>query len=624
MIMNEVTVTSLIYLVGTIFVIMFAIRFFNDKPYQPDDENVKNALSSDPRMEPALPKYVTEKTRYHTYLNTFIFFTVVLYYILSLLFPHLISSFLEKDIETSFSVALVVGTLAFINLSTKIPYIKKTLNDWKDDLHKRAKIPDKGMYVFDSLRFSEINRSSNEFKQNLDEILNARPSDPDKLDLDEDFFHFDKDRIERKWARLVYLMHAVEKWSTEHQFERHLKSESLKWLMLRSFYRDKLIPKMVKFKQGELNDEQVQTTKQEIDTLSIKLYWLITLLLFMANKSAEDPCVHLKNIGWIVSPDKYFKFSSRQIVFTGSTIFLAILIGSGISAFVLLKIGSVEHQQFIIKPSMIFYWLIYGIPMFMVPLAVTLMAKRYLSMNGVWAVQRPEDPIIPFGRRSWDVYFMVGVFSYIVTFAVLAAIYYVVMFFREPVTSNAIPSMGLYSGLAFISTIFISYLIDTPAPGWETSWRYYLKNLIPALMQGTANVILIVFAFLVLNNNQSFDISSLEQEPLGRLIVYSVIAFIIGASMYMTSRIGTKYYERRENETSRETDGWWTICIDSVFKRVKTIVQSDHTLDIDADDELKALANIGDTIEFYNQNRIAMIGSVQEVNDTHIRVTLPA
>ncbi len=621
--MNELTVTSLVYLAGTIFVIIFAARYFNDKPYQPNDENVKNALSSDPRMEPALPRYVTEKTRYHIYLNTFIFLTVVLYYILSLLFPSLISNILGKDIQASFSVALVIGTLAFINLSTKIPYVKKTLNEWKSDLHKRAKIPDKGMYVFDSLRFSGINTSSEQFNKNLAKILNEHSADPACSDIEEDYFHFDKDRIERKWARLVYLMHAVEKWSTNQQFERHLKAESLKWLMLRAYYHDNLTPRMIKFRQGELDDAQIQETKEAIDILSIKIYWMITLLLFMANKAAEDPSIHLKSIGWIVSPDKYFKFSGRQILFTGSIIFISILIGSAISAVLLLEISAVDHRQFTIKPSMIFYWLIYGIPMFIMPLAVTLLAKRYLSMNGVWGVQRPEEPGVPFDRRSWGIYFIVGITSYVVTFSILAAIYYIVTLFREPVTSNAIPSLGIYSGLAFISSIFISYLIDTPYPGWETNWRYYLKSLVPALLQGTTNVLLVGFAFLFLNNNQSFDITDLNQEQLGRLIVYSVIVFIIGAAMYITSRIGTQYYERRVNGTSRTTQGWWTIYINSIRKRVQTISLPDHKLDIHADDELKELASIGDTIEFYNRNKLAMTGSIQEVNGRYIRVTLP-
>ena len=339
--MTDTAITSLVYLVGTFFVIMFAARFFNDPEYIPDDDYVRDVLGQDPKMSPALPKYVTEKTRYHVYLGTFIFFTIVLYYFISLVFPALVSDIWGKEIEVKFSVALVIGTLAFISLSTKIPYIKKILTEWKADLHKRAKIPDKAMYVFDCLRFTEINKSSEQFRKTLDEILSSEIGGEIRSDIEKDYFYFDKDRIERKWARLAYLMYAIEQWSTDPQFERHLKTESLKWLSLRSYYRDMLIPTMRQFRQGELDEDSVTTTKEEIDFLSIKVYWLVTILLFMANKASEDPCIHLKRIGWIVSPDKYFKFSSKQIVFTGSVIFFSILIGAAISALILLEITNI-------------------------------------------------------------------------------------------------------------------------------------------------------------------------------------------------------------------------------------------------------------------------------------------
>lgn len=622
--MPETATISLVYLVGTFFVIMFAARFFNDPGYIPDDEHIKDVLDQDPKMFPALPKYVTEKTRYHTYLGTFIFITVVLYYFISLVFPALVSDMLGLKIQVKYSVALVIGTLAFISLSAKIPYIKKILTEWKIDLHKRAKIPDKAMYVFDSLRFNEINKSSEQFRRNLDEILNSKIGGEVRSDIEKNYFYFDKDRIERQWARLVYLMHAIEGWSKDPQFERHLKTESLKWLTLRSYYLDKLIPKMKQFRQGALDEDNIKIIKENIDVLSIKVYWLITILLFMANKAAEDPCVHLNKIGWIAKPDKYFKFSSKQIIFTGSAIFISILIGAAISAAILIQMSNIESVRFDIKPTMIFFWLIYGIPMFVIPTAVTMSLKRYLSMTGIWNVQHPEDPKIPFSQRPWNIYFFISFIGYLATFATLQTIFLLITLIKEPVTTNPILGLAVYSGLGFIASLFLCYLIDSPSPGWETSWRYYLKNFIPALLQGMLNVAMTTFAFLMLNSDNSFNILSLNQEELGRLIVYDIIVFIIGISMFLTSRIGTKYYERRENEIIRSTEGWWTICIGSIFKRVETMQLPNNLLDLITDEELNNLANVGDTIEFYNRNELIMTGNVEEIDGEYIRISIPA
>jgi hypothetical protein len=623
----ELFTTLLIYLAGTVFVVMFAVRFFNDKSndklYEPRDADVKDALAKDPRLDPALPKYLTEKSRYNMFLGVFVSFTVLLYYFISLIFPTLITNGLGNDIETSYHVALVLGTLAFINLSPKIPHLKDTLKDWRDDLHKRAEIPDRALKVFDILRFYEINKSSAEFKANCDEIFPERVAGYERCDIEPSYFSYRKDKIERKWARLVYLMHAIDQWGKSQQFRRHLESTSLKWLALYAYYRDRLIPKMERYGDWKLDKDKVEETTREIDIISIKIYWLVTLLLFMASRVAEDPRVHLKRIGWIVFPENYFKFSSRQIIFTGSAVFLSIVVGAGLGSVILMSLDKIDSSSFSISPGMILNWLIYGIPMFVVPLAVTLFLKRYLSMHNSWPVKRPEDPRESFVMRPWNVYFSVSLSSYFATVTALVGIMFVVSLVRPIETSQPYAQIMLYSGLAFITSTFICYLIDTPSPGWETSWRYYLKNIVPSLLQGGINVLMIMFAFLLFNGHQRFGLSLLDRKEMGDLIIYAVIGFIIGIAMFLTSRIGTKFYERRTGDAQRSTDGWWTISIESARKRVRANSSDGNYLEVVADEELKELAEVGDTIGFYNKTGLVMMGNVDEIDEESIRIVIP-
>jgi hypothetical protein len=378
------------------------------------------------------------------------------------------------------------------------------------------------------------------------------------------------------------------------------------------------------YREGDLTEDAVADAKKEIDTFLIKIYWLVTLLLFMANKVAEDPCVHLKRIGWIVSPERYFKFSSRQIVFTGSVVFASILLGAGLGAIILMKIAEIDSTIYTIKPDMIFYWLIYGVPMYVVPLAVTLFIKRYMSINGKWAVKRPEDPRESFAYRPWDTYFTVSLFSYLVTVAIMVGIMSVVSLMKPITTPHPIAQIAVYAGLSFITSAFICYLIDTPSPGWERSSRYYMKSILPSLMQGGFNVAMILFAFLLFSKHQSFNVFKLEEEEMGRLIVYSVIAFVIGMSMFFTSRIGTKFYERREGEVVRSSDGWWTIYIDSARKRVRSANAEGNHLEVIVDEELSELAQVGDAIEFHNKDGLAMSGRVEAVDAETIKITIAA
>lgn len=622
--MDGISLTSLVYIAGTVFVVIFAAKTFNNPMYAPDDEYILDALDKEPKMFPALPKYLAEKTRYRIYLGLFVVLTVAFYYFISLAFPLIVSNMIGGDgVGVSWSIAMVVGTSLFIAGSEKIPFTKIVLTEWKEWLHRRAKIPDTAMYVFDSMRYSEINKSSEQFRKNLDTILNSKIAGEVRSDIDKDYFKFDKSRIERKWARLVYLMHAIEQWSKDPQFERYLKSESLKWLALRSYYLDRLIPEMKRYKQGELQDEAVEAAKENINRMAIKIYWLITLLLFMATNAEDDPSVHLKRIGWIVAPDKYFKFSNKQVVFTGTMTFISILLGAILGGLLLLGFAGSEHaKQYNIAPKDIFYWMLFGIPLFTTPLVVTMFAKRMLSMDGTWGVQRPEQATTPFSRRPWDIYFTVGVASYVVTFVAMLAIYILTAIFKSGTEENHIFNLSLYAGLAFVTSLFISYLIDTPDPGWETNWRYYFKNLAPAAFQGIVNALVVTFIFLMLNGS-SFNLLDLKPAAIGRLMVYDVVVFIIGIAMYYTSRIGTKFYERRENGVMRSTEGWWTITVDSITKRVETAKLPGDSLEIMADDELRHISDIGDSIEFYDRNKLVMTGEVEEIHDDLIRVSIP-
>jgi hypothetical protein len=614
----DASITPLIYITGTFFVCLFAARFFNNNPYEPDDADAKNALSLDPKLDPALPKHLTEKTRYNVYLSIFIFYTIILYYFVSLLFPVLLLQILEIDFSTNYSIALVAGTLAFITLSTKIPYIKQILTEWKDDLHKRAQIPEKAMYVFKCLRYHTFNTKSPQFEYYKREILYKK-----RRDIDESYFFKKKGNIEGKWSRVVYMMHAIDNWSTNKQFKRHLNTESLKWHNLKPHYHDTLIPMMEQYAEGTLHEEDLGNTKKEIDTFFIKISWLITLLLFMTNKAGEDPCIHLKRIGWIVENNTYFKFSPKHIIVAGLVIFISILAGATISSVILHEIGDITTTHFTITPKMVSHWLIYGVTMFVTPLTVTMLLKHCLSMNEVWETVHAESPKKPFSERQWDIYFFASVISYMATFAVLTGVYFLLTLTGKNASPDAIPKISSYSVLAFVTSGYLCYLLDTPITDLERSRKYSLNILLYSLIQGLLNVAIIVYMFLM-NSINSFDPTKLPPEDMGKLIIYSTIGFIIGITINLTTRFVLNPHERRNSESTRITDEWLTICIDPIKKRTKIINQSNNYFEIDADDELKELAEIGDPIGIYDRNTLVRTGKVEAINDESIRILIPA
>jgi hypothetical protein len=619
----DAPITLFIYITGTFFVVLFADRFFNNNSYEPDDADVKNALALDPRLDPALPKHLTEKTRYNVYLSIFIVYTLILYYFVSLLFPVLVLKQFNIDFATNYSIAFVAGTLAFITLSTKIPHIKQILTEWKDDLHKRAQIPDRGMNVFRYLRKSTIKKSTPHFDNNLKTILHKDQDNKQRRDIDESFFDEPKNSLEGKWSRVVYLMYTIDNWSTNKQFKRHLETESLKWIKLEQRYRNTLIPIMERYSEGTLHEEELENTKKAIDMFFIKISWLSTLLLFMANKAGEDPCIHLKRAGWIVENNAYFEFSSKHIILAGLAIFISILAGAAISSVTLLKIANTTTTLFSITPKMVSHWLIYGVTMFVTPLAVTMFLKRCLSMNGVWETMHAESPKKPFSERQWDIYFFASATSYVTTFAVLAGVYSLLTLAGERASPDAISKIASYSFLAVVTSGYLCHLLDTPISGLIRSRKYFLYIPFCALTQGLLNVAIIIFMFLMHSIN-SFDLSILTPDKVGKLIIYSTIGFTIGITINLTTRFVFNPRERRNSESARSADGWLTISINSIKKRAKIMSQSINHFEIDANDELKDLADVGDPIGIYDENTLVRTGKVEAINDESIRILIPA
>lgn len=619
--MNELTQLSLIYITGIFFVVVFALRFFNDPAYRPDDKDAAEIL------EPALPRYMTERTRYHLYLFAFVIATLTLYFFVSLLFPMLVASLVGIEVKdpekVPYALAMVVGTLAFINVSPKIPWLKDTLSNWKVGLHKKAEIPEKAFRVFNSLKFSQLDRTSDIFATKLAKILNQ--DGVKREDIDEDYFSFPKDRLERKWARLVYLMFCLDEWAERDQFKRHINSTNLRWLPLRDHYQEELRPMMSKFHRGELADAEINAINQDVHQTLIRVYWLITLLLFMANKAAEDPCIHLKNIGWVIQTEYYFRFSSQAVLASGVIVFITILVGSllGTVTTILLRDYNILPGTSEIHISDLFTWVLYGIPMFVVPSMIVLITKRFLSMHEIWKVQRPEDQPLRFFARPWVTYVSLSWIAYFVTVVVLLMIASILSVIKDTsMTKSIMPIMG-FSGVAFITAIYACYLIDSPRNSFEKNISFYFKKLPFAVMQGIVNTTVILFAFVYFFNEQSFDLTILSAAKIGRLVDYAVISFLIGTALHMSSRVKSTHYERREMERSSDNNELWhTICVDAVKKRVKVIQQSNELIELELERDLKTVADIGDKVDFYLDNGKRLIGKIAAITATSLQVAI--
>lgn len=614
-----------LYLVGSVFVIIFALSYFNAPPgFRPNDKGVEAILKIDPEIKPALPKYATERSQYYLYSTIFVAITLLLYFFVSFIFPYAIVGMEFGKAELTTSAVIVFGTLMFIGMSPKIPVVKSLLESYKQNLYSKAQIPDKGMAVFRYLMYGELDRQSESFRINLKTMLSDECNFNFRDSLDEDYFSYDKDRIERKWSRLIYLVCCLEQWAKQEPFKRHIDSGALCWQQIRALCVEKLLPEMVKYKQGHLNsDKEKDELKTTLSQTLIKVYWLITLLLFMSNRGGECPDVHLKNIGWVVNPESYFKFTMKQVFFTGTVVLISILMGAFTGGMLLYaaQARGIIPGAINITPQELFTWVAFGIPMFVMPLLSTLHFKRYLSVHKTWEVYRPQQPKVPFSQRRWDIYFWVAIASYLFTLAVLISITWILPLPDGSNVADVIKPLAMYTMVSAVTSVYISYLLDTPALGWKNGYMFYLRNLIPAIIQGGANVVIISFCVVYFSDANSFDIRELDSSNMSKLLVYAVTVFLIGIAINMTTRIVLNHNDPRRVKRDLESGDWLTVTAGNISRRAEAVKESSNSIEIVADGDLKAVADIGDKIKFVKANKIPKSGIVSALKGSNLTIS---
>lgn len=624
------------YLIGIFFVIYFATRYFN-QPLKELEQDFPGEVKQVP--EPALPCYMTECARYRLFLSFFVFCTLLFYLFISLAMPQLVEIWYPDINKPTVVFCVVLGTLAFINLSKKIPWLKDTMDDFREDLQKRAKIPERAFQVFQCLQRSELNTDSDEFKKRWREILDEQEGG--RKDLEENYFNFNKRTLERRWARLTYLIYTLEIWSKTEQFRRNINKPELHWLEIRENYREDFRPrfeelrdkskKLEQVRKQNRNTDEIQEIHQFIsqeseklseivdDTLT-KVYWLVTLLLFMSNRSIEDPRVHLKNIGWIVDTDNYFEVSKNSVVILGITIFISILVGAVLGSLLAMAVSKFGIMIDVdVKSSDIMRWLFFGIPMYILPTLVTLTAKRHLSVHEIWPVMHPNQAPPSFSKRPLFIYILVAGISYLVTVVFLVLIYMFMSIIVDTMQGRIIDIFG-FSFLAFVTALYISYLIDSPVKDKPQNMRIYYNKLPGAIIFGLVNVGIIAFFFSLYYNKGEFDFWKMPDFQQGRLFVYSVIGLLIGCSIYMSTQTKNILYERRTDKRRSEGE-WITLRLGSVSRRVNILATTAGVYRIAITREIKMLVNNRDQIGIEFNNGKTVDGIIEEIRDDYLVIS---
>ena len=537
---------------GMVIVLAFAVNYFNQPSYKfADDSMSATGDQEDLMLEPALPKYLTGRFEYNFYLFAYVLVTELIYVLLVLFLPDLLPNEAKAPIDPLRPTTqnIVLATLIITGVAPNLPYIRQLLNRSRLYLHQKAQIPRKGRDVYLRIKRYQPHYSQNDIDSIIkDERYLGHDKNGKKvrMDLLRSDFKIDEWSLEGRWAKLSYLLFHINRWSDRVPFRSYIGNRELQKSSIEYAY-DELQKKMTGQRKGELSEAETIHLNFRVDATLHRTYRLISCLLYLAAKSDSAVDTYLDQLGYAISERNDFPIQWRRLVFVLFAIAGSIIIG-GILSLVVTKSGIIDLPVEI-RTANIFKWVGYAAPFLSIPVLVVLLIKRQVSMNSeAWPVVTETTRYESLGERPWHIYLIVALVAYIVGGLVLFGTSVLVKLLNgEPISDYGamLRSLFVWSGIVLVTAGFTAFRLDS-APNLKRSphGRLAIRSL-GAMLQGTATLAAVYVAFVHTFNKGNFNPLALPAVNQGKLSVYCIIGFILGASFYFASGFGRIRQRRR-------------------------------------------------------------------------------
>lgn len=538
-------IVAIYFFTGMGIVLAFAVNYFNQPSYKfaEDDKNT-TVNQEDLMLEPALPKYLTDRFEYNLYLFAYVLVAEFIYVLLVLFLPDLMPN---ETAETTNSLRpttqnIVLATLIITGIAPNLPYIRQLLNRSKLYLHEKAQIPRKGRDVYRQIKRFQPHYNQTEIASILKDERYLRSHENDeriRMDLSESDFKIDGWSLEGRWAKLSYLLSYINHWSKTVPFRSYIGNRELQRHSIEQAY-DELQAKMVQYKDGKLSEAETFRLSLRVDATLHRTYRLISCLLYLAGKTDSAVDRYLDQLGYAASERNDFPIPWRHMVFVLVAISGSITVG-GILALIVTQMGIVKLPVEI-RTENIFRWVGFAVPFLSIPVLVVLLIKRHVSLNSeAWPVVTETTRYRHLGDRPWHIYAIVAFVAYIAGGMILFGTSILFKLTHGEQNLNyclMLRQVFVWSGVVFVTAGFTAFRLDS-APNFNLSKqaRLALRSL-GALLQGVATTATVYFAFV--HTFAQGELNPLVLPPLeqGKLSVYCIIAFFLGSSLYAASGFG--------------------------------------------------------------------------------------
>ena len=544
-------VTKIYFIVGAGIVFAFAVNYFNQPSYKFADEDRNAGMDQEDLMlEPALPKHLTDRFEYNLYLFAYVLVTELIYVLLVLFLPDLMSS---KSKETATAILptqhnIVLSALIITGMAPNLPFVRKLLERSKFYLHDKAQIPKKGRDVYRQIKSYQPHYTRAEIANILkdERYLRGDENEKARLDLKESDFRLGAWTLLGSWAKLSYLLSYVDRWSKISPFRSYIGSRELQRSSILQAYDD-LQERMARFRNGELPESETVRVNALVGATLHRTYRLISCLLYLAGKTDSAVDQFLDQLGYAPSEHRDFPIPWKNMAYVIGAIVVSIIVG-GLLIFLVAELGIFPIVADISTKNII-RWAGYALPFLSIPVLWVLFIKRYLSSHSeVWPVITENLRYKKLADRPWHLYLIVALTAYLVGGLVL----FVTSISVESVKGNPIKDLGVmlrevsvWSAIVFVTAIFAAYRLDS-APNFERPRAVSVGMMgLGALFQGFTTMLTVYLAFMHITAKGQLNALQLPEPDKGKLGVYCLIGLFLGASLYLSFGFG-KLRQRRK------------------------------------------------------------------------------
>jgi hypothetical protein len=303
---------------------------------------------------------------------------------------------------------------------------------------------------------------------------------------------------------------------------------------------------MITYKNGDLSEHDRSRLHSRLDATLHRTYRLISCLLYLGGKTDAAVDGYLDQLGYASSERNDFPIPWKNLVFVIAVIAGSITVG-GLVAWGIYELDILPFKTKI-KTGNIFRWVGYAVPFLTIPVLSVLLIKRYLSSHcEAWPVVTETRYYKKISDRPWHIYAIVAFVAFLVGGIVLFTISSAALMAKNEPLSNPIEMLRqafVWSGIVFVTAGFAAYRLDSAPNPERSKLGCYALQSVGFLFQGLATSMAVYISYMHTVGKGEFNPLKLPIAGQGKLAVYCLIAFLLGASLYAASGFG-KLRQRR-------------------------------------------------------------------------------